>query len=136
MRIALADVGHRHAARRLPSRVEEDAAVHLLVLDVDPFAVEPDLGAVVGGAVEALGEGAVHVGRLDGAQSFASIGDGAVVVDGVQDVFEPSAGRGPDLDAGRKLGSSCRWPIRISLIRSCRRASGSRRAPWAAAASR
>ena len=43
--------------------IDEDAAVHLLVVHVDPVAVQADLGAVVGGAVEALGEGAVDVGR-------------------------------------------------------------------------
>ena len=64
--VALADVGHRHAARRAsPSGRRSDAAVHLLVVDVDPLAAEADLGALVGGAVEALGEGAGHVGRHD-----------------------------------------------------------------------
>ena len=72
--VALAHVGHRHAAGRLAFGIEEDAAVHLLVLDLDPFAVEPDLGAVVGGAVEALGKGAVHVGELRAGSPAASTG--------------------------------------------------------------
>lgn len=39
-----------------------DSAVHFLVGDFDPVAVETNFGTLVGGAVEALWERAVHVG--------------------------------------------------------------------------
>ena len=42
-----------------------DAAVHLLVVDVDPAAVDADLGRLVGRAVELLGERAGDIGRDD-----------------------------------------------------------------------
>ena len=79
-------IGMQRAAS--PSAIDEDAAVHLLIFHVDPFAVEADLRAVVGGAVEALGKGAVHVGRRRSTQSLTADGHGAVVVDGVEDFAE------------------------------------------------
>ena len=45
-----------------PCFLHHDAAVHFLVSDFDPFIVEADFGALVGGAIEAFGERAVHIG--------------------------------------------------------------------------
>ena len=61
--VADAHVGHRQAAGGAALRIDEDAAVHFLIFHLDPLAVEANLGAVVGRAVKALREGAVHVGR-------------------------------------------------------------------------
>ena len=58
-------IGNAAGGRLL--RIDEDAAVHLLIFDLDPLAAEADLRAEVGRAVEALGKGAVHVGGDDGA---------------------------------------------------------------------
>ena len=54
---------HRHAPGASGLGVESDAAVHLLVLDVDPAAVDSDLRLLVGGAVEVLRESRGDVSR-------------------------------------------------------------------------
>ena len=96
--VALGDVGHGNAAGR-PLRIDEDAAVHFLVLDVDPFALKADLRAVVRGRVEPLGKGAVDV-RGHGDAVLLRDGDGPVVVDAVEH-FPQDGGTGSvDLDAG------------------------------------
>src|SRR5262249_43524091 len=97
--VADADVGHGQAAGGAAVGVDQDAAVHLLVLDLDPLAVQADLGAVVGGAVKALRKGAVHVGG-DGDAVAGADRHGAVVVDGVEDLAQ-GVGRG---GAHLKLG--------------------------------
>ena len=54
-------VGHRQRvdAQRVAGALDDQAAVHLGVLDADPAAVEADPGLEVGGGVEAVGEDAV-----------------------------------------------------------------------------
>src|SRR5438067_1064816 len=74
--------------------IDEDAAVHLLVLDFDPVAAEPDLCAIVGRAVEVFGKSAVHVGRHSDAIVRADR-HGPVVVDGIEDFLEDRSARGP-----------------------------------------
>ena len=73
-RLADADLVHRHAARRAARAVDHDAAVHLLVVDRDPLARQPDLGPLVGGAVESFGKGPVDVGRRPAGNRAASVG--------------------------------------------------------------
>ena len=92
--------GHRHAAGRAALGVDHDAAVHLLVLDVDPLAAEPDLGAEVGGAVEALGERAVHVGRRRCGSRPASTGTAPCGWISARIASSCSARVGAHLDAG------------------------------------
>ena len=99
MRSPMRHVGHRHAAGGRPFRVDEDAAVHLLVLDLDPLAAETHLRAVVGRAVEVLGKRPVHVGGHDVAIVRGDRG-GTVVVDLAEDLLQHFGGRRPHLDAG------------------------------------
>ena len=49
--------------RTRPSGRDDQGAVHLRVVDVDPVATDPHLGGQVGRRVEALGQDAVDVGR-------------------------------------------------------------------------
>ena len=98
--VALAHVGHRQAAGGGSLRIDEDAAVHLLVFDVDPFAAEADLRAVVGGAVEAFGEGAVHVGRHGHGNRCGATGTAPWSWMASRISSSSSARVGPDLDAG------------------------------------
>ena len=79
-------------------RIDEDAAVHFLIFHLHPFAVEPNLGAVVGRAIKTLWESAFDVGRSDYAIRRLD-GDGAVVVDGVEDFAEFLGRRSADFDA-------------------------------------
>src|SRR5207248_6774417 len=59
--VSLANLGHGDATRRTSLRVDQNTAIHLLIFDIDPFAAETDLRAMIGGAVERFGEGTVHV---------------------------------------------------------------------------
>ncbi len=58
-----ADLHVRHGQRVDALRVDDEATVHLWVLDVEPLAAEPDLCRQVGGGVEAVGEDTVQVGN-------------------------------------------------------------------------
>ena len=63
-----------------PRSFDHNSAIHLLVGNFDPMAVQPDFGALVGRAVKAFGERAVHVGRdepaiLLGRRHRAVVGD-------------------------------------------------------------
>ena len=98
--VALAHVGHGQAAGGVALRIDEDAAVHLLVFHVDPVAAEADLGAVVGRAVEALGEGAVHVGRRRSRSPAATTGTAPWSWMASRISRSVSARVGADLDAG------------------------------------
>ncbi len=80
-------------------RIDEDSAVHFLVFDVDPLAADAHLSSVVGGAVELLGEGAVHVG-LHGAAVGGGGRNGPMVVDAVEQFAQDFGAAGPDLDSG------------------------------------
>ena len=71
--VALAHIGHRHARAARAFGIDQDAAVHLLIFDLDPLAVQANLCPVVRGAVEAFGKRPVHV-RRDNAQSRATVG--------------------------------------------------------------
>ena len=79
--------------------VDDDAAVHLLVLHVDPLAAEPDLGPLVGRAVEAFGEGPGDVGRHD-PRVLGVDGRGAVLDQVAEDRVELAGGGRPDGDPG------------------------------------
>ena len=63
MQRATADGVGRRVSRAGYCSFDHDAAVHLLVGDFDPVAVQADFGPLVGRAVKAFGKGAVHVGR-------------------------------------------------------------------------
>ena len=93
------DVRHRDAASLRHVGLDHHAAVHLLVGHLDPLASEANLGALVGRAVEALGKGAVHVGRHELAILLRG-GDGAVVANLGQDLIEQLRSRCADLDHG------------------------------------
>jgi hypothetical protein len=117
-----ATIGRHRAAA--PFRVNDDAAVHLLVLDVDPLAVKPELRAEVGRAVEAVGERAVEVrGHSD---AIGGVGrNRAVRVDLVQDAFELLRGVGPHLDA-REAGTvlALAEPQRLDVVAPAARKNG------------
>ena len=107
-------IGRQRAV--VSSDVDQDAAIHLLILDLDPVAAEADLRAVVGGAVEALGKGPVHVGRLDRRSRRPMTGTAP---------WSWMASRMSSQDLRRvgawtsmraKLGSVCFWPMRMSLM--------------------
>ncbi len=97
--VAGAHVGHGNAARRRALGINEDAAVHLLIFHVDPFAAQAHLRAVIRGAVKVFGERAVHVGGHDLAVADGQRG-GPVIVDGVEDFTQLVAAVGAHFDAG------------------------------------
>ena len=96
--IALAHLDHRQAAGRGPFGIHQNSAIHFLILDLDPLAVQVHLRAVIRRAVKALREGAVHVGAND---SAVAGGDRhrAMIVDRVEDFLQALRGGGADLDA-------------------------------------
>src|SRR5215472_16479039 len=53
--IAFADIRHGEATSRSPFWVHQDATVHLLVFNLDPFSSQADLCSMIGGAIEAFG---------------------------------------------------------------------------------
>ena len=82
------DFGHRHAAGRTCARhVDDDAAIHFLIGDLDPLAADADFGPLIGRAVERLGKGAVHIGRHEPA-ILRGRADRAVVGDLGENLFE------------------------------------------------
>ncbi len=97
--VALASVDHRQAAGGGALRVEDNAAVLLLVLHVHPVAAEPDLRAQVRGGVEVLGKGPIQIGG-NGDAIVGGGGRGTVVVDGGEDVAQDGGAGRVDLDAG------------------------------------
>ena len=130
------DVGHRHAPGRPGRRVDDDAAVHLLVVHVDPAAAEPDLGALVGRAVEVLGEGPGDVGRRRCCASSGWTGEAPCSTRSPRIASSVSASVGPDRDPGVARVDP---PRRRSCTRGSRRSrpsGGCGRGSWAAAASR
>jgi hypothetical protein len=96
--VSLAHQGHREAPGRPAFRVDKNAAVHLLVLHVDPLAVQPDLGAVVGRAVKIFGKRPVHVGGNHGTVIGRSR-RGPVIVNDVKDFVQIGRSGRPDFDA-------------------------------------
>ena len=60
--LATLDIGHRHAAGDLGVAIDQDAAIHFLVGNLNPVTVEPNFGALVGGAVKAFGERPGNIG--------------------------------------------------------------------------
>ena len=96
----LLDVGHRHAPGRGLVPVDDDPAVHLLIGDLDPFALEADLGLLVRGRVEAVGEGAGEI-RHGGFRVFG-VGRRRAVLDEVADDLL-------DLGVGRRLDGTFGW---------------------------
>src|SRR6185437_15088268 len=96
--IAETHLRHGNAASGRALGIDEDAAVHLLILHVNPFAAKPYLCAVIGGAVEVLGEGAIHIGG-HGLTIANGDGRGPVIMDGVEDFAEFFAAVGADFDA-------------------------------------
>ena len=129
-RHAKLDLDHRHAPRRAAGRIDGDAAVHLLIGDVDPVPAQADLGALVGRAVELLGERAGDVGRDD--PRVAGVDGRRPVLDQVaEDRIELGvAGRAdgdPRVARDRPAGSrSC-----IRGSRTCRPSGGCGRGSWA-----
>ena len=128
-------VGHRHAPRRAAGRVDGDAAVHLLVGDVDPVAAEPDLGPLVGRAVEVLGEGPGDVGRHDPGV-LGMDRRGAVLDQVAEDRVELGAVVGADRRSGRSSGRPGGRRSGTRGSRTSRPSGGSGRGSWAAAANR
>src|SRR5262249_32653809 len=96
--LALFYPSHGQATGRPSFRIEQDATVHFLILDIDPLASQSDLSAIIGAAVEALGEGAVHVSLLGGAVGSGHR-NGAVIVNRIENFLEVIRVVGPDLDA-------------------------------------
>lgn len=92
-------VEHRDATGDACGFIDDDAAVHFLQVDGDPFAPQADLGALVRRAVEVFGKRAGDVDCFCRAVVFVDA-DGAVVGDLGEDFFEPLAGGGGDFDEG------------------------------------
>ena len=90
-------VAHRNAARLAAGAVDDDPAVHLLVVDVDPAAAETDLGRLVGRAVKPFGKRTGDVGR-DHRGVFGMNRRGAVLDQIAQDGLEHFLIVGPDRD--------------------------------------
>lgn len=100
------DADHRHASGHSGRGVQRDAAVHLLVLDVDPTTLEADLGALVGRAVEGIGEGAGDVGR-DGSGVLGMHRRSAMLDQVSEDRVDRFGAIGPDPDPGiARVGSA------------------------------
>src|SRR5579875_21097 len=90
---------HRNAAGGGPFRIDEDAAVHLLIFHIDPFTFEAYLRAEASGAVKSFGESAVHISG-----NGLTIADGdrcsSMIVDSIEDFTQLVAAIGADLNAG------------------------------------
>jgi hypothetical protein len=93
-----ADAGHGHAAGGT-SGIDEDSAVHFLILDIDPIAADADLRAKIGAAIEAIRERAVDIG--DRRDTIADMsGHGPVRVNLGQDAVQLCGRLGGNLNAG------------------------------------
>ena len=57
-------VGHRDAAGRVGRRIDNDAAIHFLIGDRHPAAVQPNFGPLIGRAVKTFGKSAGDIGRF------------------------------------------------------------------------
>ncbi len=97
--ISLPYLGHRQATGRAPLRIKENAAVHFHVLNIDPFPIDANLGAVAGRAVEAFRKGPVHI-RFGERAILGGDRCGPVVMDRVEDFLQDRLARRPDLNAG------------------------------------
>ena len=82
-----------------PAAIDRDPAVHLLVLHVDPTAMESHLGLLIGCAVEVLGKGPGDVGR-HGPRVFRVDRRGAVLDQVSQDRVDRFGRVRPDRDPG------------------------------------
>jgi hypothetical protein len=78
--LAAFDIAHGDAKSAAVIRFNRNAAIHLLPLDAEPAAAAANLGPLIGGAVEPLGKGAIHVGFYQAAVGLRG-GNGAVVAD-------------------------------------------------------
>ena len=106
-------IGTQRAVPR--ERSIDDAAVHLLIVDRNPLATQPDLRPLVRRAIKSLGKGAGDVGL--GQSAIAGVGGrGAVIGDQRQDVVQKLRVVG-GISIRAKLGSVRAWPILISLKR-------------------
>src|SRR5438270_203119 len=60
--LADADIGHDLTARGRRGRIDQHAAIHLLILNFDPAATEAHFGALVGRAIKTLGKRTGDIG--------------------------------------------------------------------------
>ena len=88
---------HRHAAGHSRRRIECDAAVHLLVLHVDPAALEANLRALVGRAIEGVRKGTRDVGG-NRARIFGVNRRGTMLDQVADDRVDRLGAVGPDAD--------------------------------------
>ena len=85
--ITAAHQRHRQACGRFPFHVDHNAAVHLLIVHVDPLAIETNLRAVACGAVESVRECTADV-RDRNLTILGRERHGAVIVDGLHNLSE------------------------------------------------
>jgi hypothetical protein len=87
-RHAVYDFGHWDAPGRRTCRIDHYSAIHFLVGDFDPMAVQPDFGSLVGRAVKTFGKRAVHVGVGEAAVLFRGW-DSSMIGDLGEDMSHP-----------------------------------------------
>lgn len=91
------DIEHGNTSGGTAIRIDDDAAVHLLTIDISPFSVETNLSALVGRTVEGFGEGAGDVGDDERTIDERSR-DSAVVADLGEEEVKLFAGIGADFE--------------------------------------
>ena len=91
-------VAHGHAVGPALT-VDGDAAIHFLVGNFNPAAVDADFGALVGRAVESFGKRAGNIGRHQMAVLLRG-GDGAMIADLRENGGEDFGGGRADVDQG------------------------------------
>jgi hypothetical protein len=84
----------------LIARVNHNAAVHLLIVDRRPVAVQANLGSLIGRAVKPFGKRPVDV-RLDQSGVASVDGNGAVIGNLRDDRLQGAVAGGANLDAGK-----------------------------------
>ena len=111
------------AAGRCRRGVDDDAAIHFLIGDLAPVAVEADFGPLVGRAVETFGKRAGDVGR-DQPAIVLRRRHGAVVGDAAEDVFAASSRRPRELRPAHSSDRCAPGRSTIFLMRNVPAAAG------------
>jgi hypothetical protein len=92
-------VGHSHTACFVCSGLDHNSAVHFLIRNGPPSAIEPDFGPLIGRAVKSFGERSLDIGGLK-ARIIDCCGHCAVVGNLREDLAQSIAAIGTNFKQG------------------------------------